>query len=247
MKSVIQSFALLFLLALIGTSCKINPVAKLNVMVVAGGHSYDTLEFVEMFSSFSEFRIDTVMQPKANRLIGSNAVDDYDVIVFYDMWNDTDSTEKAGYFRLLDRGIGMVFLHHSLAGNQQWDEFSRIIGGKYHTHRSNVDSSRYSTFRHDIEIRMKIPRRDHPVTRNMEDFTILDEGYGNIEVKDDVMVILEADHAECSEYAGWVNTYGNSRIVYLMPGHDKHAYANENYRTLLKNSIRFVYRQGQYN
>ena len=247
MKSVLHTFSLLVLLALIGAGCKINPAPKLSVLVVAGGHSFDTVEFVEMFDSFSEFTVDTVMQPKANRLIGSNAIDDYDVLVFYDMWNGADSIERAGYYRLLDRGIGMVFLHHSLAGNQQWDEFSTIIGGKYHTHRSNVDSSRYSTYKHDIEIDMKIPRRDHPVTRNMEDFTILDEGYNNIEMKGDVMVILKADHAECSENAGWVNTYGNSRIVYLMPGHDKHAFTNESYMTLLKNSIKFVYRQGQYN
>ena len=247
MKSAIQTFILLVLLSLIGAGCKINPQAKLNVLVIAGGHSFDTVEFVEMFNSFAEYNIDTVMQPRANQLIGKDAIDDYDVLVFYDMWNGADSVERAGYHRLLDRGIGMVFLHHSLAGNQQWDEFSKIIGGKYHTHRSNVDSSRYSTFKHDIEIDMKIPRRDHPVTRNMEDFTILDEGYNNIEMKWDVMVILKADHAECFENAGWVNTYGNSRIVYLMPGHDKHAFANESYRTLLKNSMKFVYRQGQYN
>lgn len=216
-------------------------------MVVAGGHSFDTVEFVEMFHSFSEFTFDTVMQPKANRLIGGNAVDGYDVIVFYDMWKDIDSIEIAGYYRLLDRGVGMVFLHHSLAGNQDWAEFSNIIGGKYHNPHSTVDSSRYSTYSHDIEIAMSIPRRDHPVTRNMEDFILLDEGYNNIEVKDDVMVILKADHADCSDVTGWVNTYQNSRIVYLMQGHGKHAYSNENYRTLLKNSINFVYRQGQYN
>ncbi len=237
----------LFLLTAIGTGCHSKPEDKLSVMVVAGGHSFDTLEFVKMFDSFSEFNIDTVMQPRANRLIGSDAVDDYDIIVFYDMWNGIDSTEKAGYYRLLDRGIGMVFLHHSLAGNQHWDEFIRIIGGKYHTPKSNVDSSRYSTYRHDIEINIQITRSDHPVTRNMADFTILDEGYDNIEMKDDVMVILKTDHQDCAENVGWVNTYGNSRIVYLMQGHDKHAFANEHYRTLLKNAMRFVYRQGQYN
>ena len=237
----------LFLLTAIGNGCNSAPDDKLSVMVVAGGHSFDTLEFVEMFDSYFEFDIDTVMQPRANRLIGSDAVDDYDIIVFYDMWNSIDSTEKAGYYRLLDRGIGMVFLHHALGGYQQWDEFSKIIGGKYYMPGRNVDSSRYSTYKHDIEINIQVIRSDHPVTRNMADFTILDEGYGNIEVKDDVMVILKTDHEDCSENVGWFNTYGNSRIVYLMQGHDKHSYADENFITLLTNAMRFVYMQGQYN
>jgi len=126
-------------------------------------------------------------------------------------------------------------------------EFANIIGGKYHSPKSYVDSSRYSNYKHDIEMNIKVLRSDHPVTRGMKDFTILDEGYGNIEVKSDVMVILTTDHPAASEKIGWTTTYKNSKIVYLMLGHDRHAFENENYRKLIANSIDYVYRQGQYN
>lgn len=227
--------------------CNINTGKQMNVMVVAGGHGFDTTEFVDMFDAVEKITFDTIMQPRANRMIAAGETGRYDVIVFYDMWPEADSAVRAGYQQLLVKGIGMVFLHHSLAGYQQWVEFANIIGGKYHSPKSYVDSSRYSNYKHDIEMNIKVLRSDHPVTRGMKDFTILDEGYGNIEVKSDVMVILTTDHPAASEKIGWTTTYKNSKIVYLMLGHDRHAFENENYRKLIANSIDYVYRQGQYN
>jgi type 1 glutamine amidotransferase len=226
--------------------CNINTGKQLNVMVVAGGHSFDTTEFVEMFSAMDEITFDTVMQPRANRMIAAGETGQYDVIVFYDMWSEADSAVRAGYQRLLEKGIGMVFLHHALAGYQQWVEYANIIGGKYHTPESYADSSMHSGFQHDIEMDVTVVRKDHPVTRGMQDFSILDEGYSNIEVKSDVMVLLTTDHPASSAEIGWVTTYRNSKLVYLMPGHDKQAYVNPNYRKLIANSIEFVYRQGQF-
>lgn len=247
MKHTAQMLVAIAILVTGLNGCNINTGKQMNVMVVAGGHSFDTAEFVGMFTAMKEITFDTVMQPRANRMIAAGETGKYDVIVFYDMWPEADSAVRAGYQQLLGKGIGMIFLHHALAGYPQWVEYANIIGGKYHTPDSYADSSMYSTFQHDIEMNVKVIRSDHPVTRDVKDFTILDEGYGNIEVKSDVMVILKTDHPAASEKIGWVTTYKNSKIVYLMLGHDKNAFENENYRKLIANSIDFVYRQGQYN
>lgn len=229
---------LLFLVQCTGrVDRNVNPV---QVMVVAGGHSFDTVEFVEMFREFSGISFDTVMQPEANRMIASGEADRYEAIVFYDMWHTADSATRSGYHRLLENGKGMVFLHHSLAGYQSWEEFRDIIGGKYVEQREGLDTSLYSTYKHDIEIFMEPVQKDHPVTNGLSGFVIYDEGYGNISVNSDIKVLLRADHPDCSEITGWENRYGNSTIIYLMPGHDKHGYQNENYRLLVKNSIVYV-------
>jgi len=238
---------ILIAIGILMAGCNINTGKQLNVMVVAGGHRFDTTEFVEMFNKIEEITFDTVMQPRANNMIAAGETSQYDVIVFYDMWPAADSAVKAGYQELLGKGIGMVFLHHALAGYQQWVEYANIVGGKYHSPKSYVDSSMYSNYRHDIEMDVTVLRSDHPVTRDVPDFTILDEAYGNIEVKPDVMTLLTTNHPDASEEVGWVTTYKNSKIVYLMFGHDKNAFENENYQELIVNSIDFVYRQGQFN
>jgi len=240
MKNAVLSLLIAGSLFLAG--CGNNQGKEPHVMVVAGGHAYDTAAFVEMFRSLPGITFDTVMQPRANRLIAEGKVEPYDVIVFYDMWNGADSGVREGYQELLEQGKGMVFLHHSLAGYPQWEGFRSIIGGKYYTPESGADSVLLSTYRHDINIGIRVTDPDHPVTSGVPDFRILDEGYGNISVDDDVVFLLEADHPDCYPGAGWTHQVGKSEIVYLMPGHDRHTYENEHYRSILGKAIVFAAR-----
>ncbi len=240
MKKSILPFLALLVLAVFLNGCNSRGTSSLSVMAVAGGHNYDTAEFNDMLASLAGMEVELIMQPEANKKIAEGSVGGYDAIVFYDMWPEADEKTKAGYDHLIESGMGMVFLHHSLADYQQWEEFTEIIGGKYHTPSSPVDSTRFSGYRHDIVIPVKIVNPEHPVTRDMVDFEILDEGYSNIEVNDDVEILLTADHIDCHPVVGWTHEVGNAKIVYLMQGHDRHAYENPNFKRLLENAIRYV-------
>jgi hypothetical protein len=130
-----------------------------------------------------------------------------------------------------------VFLHHSLVSYQEWDEFENIIGGRYFLSGLEQDSS---TYRHDVDIPVRVIHKDHPVTKGIDDFMIHDEVYGNFKVLPGVQALLSTTHPESGKIIGWTNIYGNSRIVYLQLGHDHYAYENPNYRRLLKQAITWV-------
>jgi len=72
------------------------------------------------------------------------------------------------------------------------------------------------------------------------DFNILDEGYSNIMILPGVKKLLETIHPDCDRYVGWTHNVNNSRVVYLMGGHDKHAYKNESFSRLVENSLRWT-------
>lgn len=213
---------------------------KLDVLVVAGGHSFDTSQFVDLFLSMESISFDTLMQPNANKLITENRCDNYDVFVFYDMWGEIDSAAIEGYTRLLKDGRGFVFLHHSLCSYQHWDEFKDVIGGRYFTEWSGVHDSLLSNYTHDIDIKVNVVDGEHPITRGMNNFIIFDEGYGNVHVNSDVKTILTTEHPNCSGALAWLNTYENSKIVYIMLGHDSHAYKHDQFKAILENAIGFV-------
>ena len=214
--------------------------SEIKVLVVAGGHSFDTTEFVRVFETMKSISFDTLMQPHANQLIADDLVSEYDVYVFYDMWPQIDSNGQAGYMNLIDLGKGFVFLHHSLCSYQDWEKYDDIVGGRYYTEWSGVPDSLFSTYKHDINIDVSIASKTHPITVGMQDFSIHDEGYGNIQVNDNVEILFTSDHPDCSDAMGWVNGYGNSQIVYLMFGHDSIAFENLNFQKMLENSILFV-------
>jgi uncharacterized protein len=213
---------------------------KSRVLVVAGGHRFDTTAFVTMFAKMDGILVDTMLQPRANRFIASAGIKKYDAIVFYDSWKTISEDEKRAYHRLTKRGTGLVFMHHSLVSYQQWDGFKTIIGGKYKKPLFQGDTANLSDYKHHIDMFVQIVDALHPVTKNLSHFNLHDEGYMNIDVLPSVVPLLTTDHPYCHRYLGWYHVVGRSKVVYLLPGHDNHAFANENYRVIVANAVRWT-------
>lgn len=236
---IIKMCLLLFILCFAG-SCLNTSNSNIHVLLITGGHSYDTTAFLDLFRENNPgFQFDTISQPVANRFIGSGKADPYDVLVFYDSWQNITDTELNGYFNLAETGKGFLFLHHSLASYQDKPEFFKLRGGGYY--RSEPpDSLKDMRYKHDLDIPVEIQDINHPVTKGMVNFTIHDEGYNNIIVNDDVVPLLKTSHPDCAEIMGWTKRYRNSKVVYLMGGHDKIAYENANFKVLIHNSLNYL-------
>ena len=240
LKLFIVLLSLLSILILNVCSVQTKFPEKTSALVVVGGHEFDTIDFYGMFFSFKDMQVDTISQPHANALLETDVIQKYDVLVFYDMWQDITDQQKTGLIELMKEGKGMVFLHHSLASYQGWDEFINIVGGRYHLEHGMKDTSELSGFKHDLDFEVKILDNTHPVTCNMSNFKIHDEGYYNIEIIPVVYPLLEVDHPSCAKFVSWASKYENSRIVYILLGHDKHAYQNESFKLLVENAVKWT-------
>ncbi len=212
---------------------------RIRAIIITGGHDFDRPAFFAMFDGFENITYAEVQHPDANDLYGSERASQPDVFIFYDMYDTITPRQQAEFIELLKQGTGMVFLHHSLASYQDWQEFLHIVGGRYHLEPYTEDGNRIaaSTYRHDVDIPVEIQDKAHPITRGLEDFVIHDEVYGNCRILPGVHPLLETDHPESLPYLAWTNDYENSRIVYIQPGHDAHAYGNPNYQRLLQQAI----------
>jgi type 1 glutamine amidotransferase len=216
---------------------------EVRVLVVTGGHKFDEQEFWQMFKDNDAITFEAVAHPNAHAHFGPDACKAYDVVVLYDMWQPITDEAKADFEALLKAGKGIVALHHCLASYQDWPAYEQIIGGKYvlKPKGDNAAKIRHSTFKHDIQLQIRVANRHHPVTQGVdEDFTILDEAYGGIVVANDVIPLLTAEHPESGPVVGWARTQEKSRIVCLQGGHDRHAFANSNFRRLLANAIQWT-------
>jgi len=225
------------LIMFLGTLCADSPSKR--VLLITGGHDFEHTPFIEMFDSFAGIEFDEAVQPQANDVYGATSAQ-YDALVFYDMVQDISDAQKQAFVDMLQQGKGVVFLHHSLVSYQEWEEFEDIIGGRYYL-ESEADSLRpASTYRHDVNIPVKIVDRMHPITQSLDDFEILDEVYGGFNVLPSVHPLLSTSHPESGKIIGWTNEYGRSRVVYLQLGHGPSAYQNPNYQSLVRRSIEWV-------
>jgi type 1 glutamine amidotransferase len=215
---------------------------KLRVLVITGGHAYEVEPFEQMFASMPDIVTTQMTYPAAAAELNPALADRFDVVVFYDMWADgiTADQQKA-FVELLNRGIGVVALHHTLAAHREWPEYAKIIGGKYYVEDREEDGKTipHSTYDHGQDIEVEIATQDHPITRGLSDFKIHDETYAGYDKDPQATVLLTTKHPKSDKELAWTKTYGNSRVVYLQLGHDHFAYEHPSYRTLVARSIRW--------
>lgn len=235
-----KSIMLTSLLFLCLTAACFNP-RPLHILIITGGHEFERDAFFAMFRSFDNLTFIEKEHPLAEEVFAGAAAN-YDALVFYDMADSISAAAQAGLTRLLEQGMGVVFLHHALCSNTRWPEYEKMISGKYLLEEEVREGKVMppSTYRHDVDISVEITDPDHPVTQGVRDFTIRDEVYGGFVTRPEIHPLLRTSHPESSPVIGWTHHYARSRIVYLELGHDHQAYENPMFRRLLHNAIVWV-------
>jgi type 1 glutamine amidotransferase len=179
-----------------------------------------------------------------------------------------DPEFQSNYLAMLEAGVGMVYMHHAIAAWPAWPEYADIVGGRFHYRPAALRGTRWpdSGYRHAVTHRVS-KLVDHPVTEGLpETFEITDELYLCPVFEDEVVPLLRSDygfedsnfysaahavagsmnnregwsHPAGSNLVGWVKSHGNSPIVYLQGGDDGSAMANEHFRQLVHNAVRWA-------
>ena len=216
----------------------------LKILVVTGGHSYDKPSFNEMLSSLGKNITHEVVDfPAAfDQFLPENRVN-YDVLVFYHMWQKITPEQEKVFVDCIASGKPLVVLHHSICAFDEWPEYWKIVGGKYFHKPTTVDGREYAacSYIHDLHFRVNVVKQRHPVTKGVKDFDIFDETYKGYYVAPDVTPLLTTTEPSSTPVIGWTHTYGKARVVTLQSGHATPTFQNENFRKLLRQAIAWCY------
>ena len=101
------------------------------------------------------------------------------------------------------------------------------------------------------KFRVKIVKKDHPITRGVNDFVVTDEQHYMTYQKDPKYLLMQSVNEDGLSFkdlgttsaAGWAYDYGKGRVCYLAPGHLMTALWNPEYVKLQKNAVRWLLRQ----
>jgi len=220
--------------------------AKIRVLLVTGGHAFETNEFFKIFKDNPEITFQAVEHPSAQALLRPEAAKQYDVLVLYDYYQPITEEAKADFVARLKEGKGLVVLHHAIADYNEWPEYWKIIGARYYLKKMTVDGVEKprSAYKHGVHFTVHVADPEHPVTRGVKDFEMHDEVYKWFDVTKDCHPLLTTDEPESNKVIGWAKTYEGARVVYLQSGHDHFAYENPNYQQLVKQAIEWVAKRG---
>jgi hypothetical protein len=258
----------------------INYGAAQRLLVTARGHPYERDAFCEVFDGLDDFSWALVEQPAAQYLFTPELATRFSACLCYDMPGvdftaadapaliQPDPAFRQGLLGLLEAGMGMVFLHHSIAAWPAWPEYAAIVGGRFHYRPARLRDKDWpdSGYRHKVTHRLSVVS-EHPVTAGLPpQFEMTDELYLCPIFEDQVLPLLRSDYAfedvnfysaRCavagemnsrkgwqhppgSNLVGWVKHFLNSPVVYIQGGDDAEAYANAHFRALIHNAVRWV-------
>ena len=216
---------------------------KIRVLLTVGGHGYEEAPFYAMWDALPGVKWTKIELPKQAGLLKPGLEKDYDVIAMYDMCPGIQPEQQEAFAALLKKGIGVVSMHHNLGAHQKWEEFRKIIGGKFCTSENVIDGDKVkqATWDHDQDVKVTVVDKEHPITKGIENFQIHDETYGGCWICPKVRVLLKTDYPKNKPgQLAWVTKYGNSPVAYIMLGHDSQAWKNPNYPKLLLQAIQWA-------
>ncbi len=202
---------------------------RIVVLVVTGGHAFAVQPFKRVFSNYADMHCTFVDEKTGGEAYDDIAKWPYQAVVLYNYQKKLSQKQQANFLALMDRGVGLVILHHAIYGYRPWPEFQKIVGV----------TSWLSHTQEDVSMKIHVADRQHPITAGLQDFPIIDETYLGAGVDPTVRVLLTTDEPLNQKAVAWVHTYRHSSVCYLQLGHGDAAYANQHFIEIFGRAIRW--------
>jgi uncharacterized protein len=202
---------------------------NIRVLVLSGGHGFPVKAFRDVFASFSDMKCTFVEEQRGGEAFDNIDNWPYDAIVLYNYEKKPSKKQRQNFLTLMDRGVGLVVLHHGVHAYRDWPEFKRIAGLT-----AFVSSAKDNV---NFTVHVEDPR--HPIVKGMEDFAVKDETYLGNHADPKVHVILTTKEPTNNPAVAWVHTYRKSSVCYFQLGHGTSIYGQKEFRAVLGNAIRW--------
>ena len=159
-----------------------------------------------------------------------DSISEYDVFLDYMHGGLLNAEQTKSVVDFVAGGKALVGVH-SAAVDKRSPEFMSLLGGKYIGHRDYM------------EAKVTIVDEDHPITKGIGDFSIIDEIY-KLDYDPKPLRVLIHGEVEGEIYpVCWVREYGKGRVAFLSLGHGKESFENSNFQELVTRCIRWSVKQ----
>ncbi|HEX2972277.1 MAG TPA: ThuA domain-containing protein, partial [Tepidisphaeraceae bacterium] len=117
---------------------------NVNAVVLTGGHDFDEKAFPSLFAGYDDIHVERKHQRDDSELFEDISDWKYNVVLFYNMGQKITPRRQENFLSLLDRGVGVVALHHCIAAYGNWPVWIWKIVGRYISKDEQFAGNSYS-------------------------------------------------------------------------------------------------------
>ena len=207
---------------------------ELKMLIMTGRNNHNWKQTTAVLDSTMKdcglFSVDVTTEPDTLKF---EDLKKYDALLNnWNSWPENNvrwpEAAEQGLLRYVDEGGGLVFFHSATSAFYTWPEFKQISTAAW-----IIDSTWHGPV---SQVKVSVQNREHPITRGLADFFILDELWIDAEQNEAFQVLGTA--ANTGEDTGeqpaiFVGTYGKGRIFHTILGHDETALRNSGFQSLI--------------
>ncbi len=213
----------------------------ITVAVITGGHDFELVPFLRLFAAQPDITFLHLPQSDDSEIFENISRWPFDVVILYNLTQKISAARRENFLRLLDQGVGVFALHHAMGSFQDWPQYQKIIGARYHLAAGEADGKKFdaSTYLHGVKIAVHVADASHPVSLGLKDFTVTDETYKGSAFEPDIRILLTTTEPTSDKPLCWVRNYRHANVCGLQLGHGAEAFASPSYRKLTAQAIRW--------
>jgi hypothetical protein len=209
----------------------------LPVAVVTGGHSYDVIGLRKLWAELPGLH--AIVQHLDDFCCSPAEVrQGYAAVVFFHMMQEGPSDEGPSYQGrvrtvLSELGAtpqGVVIWHHALLAYPSWPLWRELTGL----------TPNFRDYSHREILPCRIAGPDHPLTRGLADWEMVDETYDMDDCDPDNEVLITTDHPTSCRTLAWTRTYRQARVLCYQCGHDAETWNHPVFREVLTRGVQWA-------
>jgi type 1 glutamine amidotransferase len=164
-------------------------------------------------------------------ILAADELGAYDVCVLCITMSDLSDGEEQGLARFVGEGKVAFGLHAAAVTDEDRETYIDLIGGRFTHH------PRYAEFE------VKIVDADHPISKDVTDFSVSDELYILDRTPRDARILATATWEGAEQPLVYVKPYGQGTVVYNALGHDSAAWEHPAFRALVTQGLAWAYQR----
>ena len=206
-------------------------MAKKKILLYLGGR-YTAIERIYHYFQdiLDDYQIDKYEDVE---IFDEKKFFEYHTTIFFSQEGDLSSPQETNLLKFVSSGKGFIGLHGASASFKSHPKYFKMLGGRFVSHK------KIGPFN------INITDKDHPITKNLNDFTFDDEPYRHdFSTGGEIHILAKADYQDevdpKLEPIMWVKNFGQGKVFFCALGHRNRSLKSDIFRTIIKRAVKWV-------